>query len=156
MPTHLTEPYHVGVVVNDLERTMDSYGEIYGIERWMRIDTDYPARHCGRETHVANRNAFGYAGTTMYELVQPGVGDTPAAHFLATRGEGMFHLGYSVDDTSDLPPGTSVCFEVLSLEPPIVYLDTLDRLGFYLELVPRPMADRIIAAVTAATTEAGW
>jgi hypothetical protein len=89
----------------------------------------------------------------MFELVEPGVGDTPAAEFLATRGEGMFHLGYAVDDPSDLPAGTAVCFEVLSLDPPIVYLDTTEALGYYVELVPRPVAERLIEAVAAATRD---
>jgi catechol 2,3-dioxygenase-like lactoylglutathione lyase family enzyme len=148
-PTQLTQPYHAGVVVADLERAIDRYSEIHGIGRWMRLDTDYPARHCGRDTHVANHNAFGFAGTLMFELVEPGEGDTPAASFLSARGEGVFHLGYAVDDPLAIPPGTSVCFEVLSLDPPIVYLDTLEQLGFYIELVPRPVADHLMAALEA-------
>jgi catechol 2,3-dioxygenase-like lactoylglutathione lyase family enzyme len=148
-PIQLSQPYHAGVVVRDLERAIDRFTEIHGIEQWMRLDTDYPARHCGRETHVANHNAFGFAGTLMFELVEPGRGDTPAADFLNTRGEGVFHLGYAVDDPLALPPGTEVCFEVLSLDPPIVYLDTLQELGFYIELVPRPIAKQLIAAVEA-------
>lgn len=149
MTTTLTEPYHLGIVVADLEQAMRRYGEIYGIERWMRLDTDYPARHRGRETQVANYNAFGFSGTMMLELVEPGVGDTPAADFLANRGEGIFHLGYAVDDPGEFPGDTQPCFEVLSLDPPIVYLDTIDTLGYYLELVPRPLAERLMDAVRA-------
>jgi catechol 2,3-dioxygenase-like lactoylglutathione lyase family enzyme len=149
----LIDPYHIGIVVRDLEQAIAAYGAIHGIDRWMRLDTDYPARHRGRETHVANHNAFGFSGPMMFELVEPGVGDTPAAEFLATRGEGMFHLGYAVDDPSDLPAGTAVCFEVLALDPPIVYLDTTEALGYYVELVPRPVAERLIEAVAAATRD---
>lgn len=143
----LPEPYHLGIVVRDLDAAMRRYASIHGIDRWMRLDTDYPARHLGRETRVANRNAFGFSGDLMYELVEPGLGDTPAASFLASRGEGVFHLGYAVDDPTDLPAGTTVCFEVLSLDPPIVYLDTVGTMGFYLELVPRQIAEGLMAQV---------
>lgn len=149
MTTRLVDPYHIGIVVRDLDAAIAGYGRIHGIDSWMRLDTDYPARHRGRETHVANHNAFGYSGAIMLELVEPGIGDTPAAEFLTTRGEGMFHLGYAVDDPLALPPGTDVCFEVLSLDPPIVYLDTVPDLGYYVELVPRPVAEQLMDAVAA-------
>jgi hypothetical protein len=64
----------------------------------------------------------------------------------------VFHVGYATDDPTQRPDGAEACFEVhSSLRDDgtygIVYLDTLDRLGFFLELVHTPMAERVMGLV---------
>src|SRR4051794_7420462 len=135
--------YHLGVVVRDIDAAMGRYRTLLGVPSFHRLDTNYQARHRDWRGTIANRNAFGRWGDLVVELVEPGLGNGPAGEFLERRGEGIFHVGYATDDPTQRPGGVSACFEVLSSVRPdgtfgIVYLDTVDALGFFLELVHTP------------------
>ena len=140
--------YHLGVVVRDVDAAMATYRTVLGVPAFYRIDTNYQARHRGWHGTIANRNAFGTWGDLIVELVEPGLGNGPAGEFLEARGEGIFHVGYATDDPTQRPSGISACFEVLSSIRPdgtfgIVYLDTLELLGFFVELVHTPTAQQV-------------
>jgi methylmalonyl-CoA/ethylmalonyl-CoA epimerase len=144
--------YHLGVVVRDVDAAMDAYRSVLGVPAFHRIDTNYEARFRDWHGTIANRNAFGRLGDVMVELVEPGRGAGPAHYCLAARGEGVFHLGYMTDDPRQRPSGTEACFEVGSTRRPdgtygIVYLETFDTLGYFVELVDRPMAEGLITLV---------
>jgi methylmalonyl-CoA/ethylmalonyl-CoA epimerase len=144
--------YHLGVVVRDVDAAMSRYRTLLGVPTFHRLDTNYQARHRDWEGTIANRNAFGKWGPLVVELVEPGLGQGPAGEFLHGRGEGLFHVGYATDDPTQRPGGVLPCFEVHSSIRPdgsygIVYLDTLDTLGFFLELVHTTMAQRVIQLV---------
>ena len=144
--------YHLGVVVRDLDAAMATYGSVFGMAGFHRIDTNYEARHRDWTGTIANRNGFGRLGELMVELVEPGQGHGPAHEFLETRGEGLFHIGYATEDPAQRPGGVAPCFEVYPTRRPdgtygIVYLDTLESLGFFVELVERSAADRLMALV---------
>jgi len=146
--------YHLGVVVRDIDTAMHTYRTLLGVPSFHRVDTNYTARHRTWHGTIANRNAFGRWGALVVELVEPGLGLGPAREFLETRGEGVFHVGYATDDPTQRPGGVEACFEVGSTLRPdgthgIVYLDTLAELGFFLELVDRPMANNVLAMVDA-------
>jgi catechol 2,3-dioxygenase-like lactoylglutathione lyase family enzyme len=145
--------YHLGVATRDLDRAMAAWGTLLGVRAWHRIGTNYPARHRDWEGTIAQRNAFGRWGDVIVELVEVGQGNGPVREFLSTRGEGLFHVGYATDDPTQRPGGVEPCFEVRTPQPDgapgIVYLDTIDTLGFFLELVPTPLAERVIAMVDA-------
>jgi hypothetical protein len=144
--------YHVGVVVRDIDAAMTAYRSLLGVETFHRMDTHYEARHRDWTGTIANRNAFGRLGGLMVELVEPGLGRGPAHEFLDTRGEGLFHIGYATEHPDQRPGGVGPCFEVHSTRRSdgtygIVYLDTLESLGFFVELVARSTADRLITLV---------
>ncbi len=145
--------YHAGVAVADLDAAMEHYGHVWGLGPWSRIDTNYPARFGEWTGTVANRNAFAEWGPILLEMVEPGLGESPAKQWLREKGPGIFHLGYSVDEPVDHLGDLGVSFEVLDLQTAkgtrtIVYLDTIASLGYWVELVDRPLADRIISWVT--------
>ena len=144
--------YHLGVVVRDVDAAMARYRALLGVPAFHRLDTNYQARHRDWVGTIANRNAFGKWGDLVVELVEPGLGRGPAGEYLDSRGEGVFHVGYATDDPTQRPGGVAPCFEVHPTIRPdgthgIVYLDTLDTLGFFVELVDRPMAERIVELV---------
>lgn len=146
------ELYQLGIVVKDVEAAMVHYGRLLGVGPFMRVDTDYKARYRDWTGRVANRNAFAKWGNVYLELIEPGVGETNAKEWLNTRGEGIFHLGYAVDDVAMLPTGASVCFETLDQhmpdgKPMLVHLDTVGELGYFLELADRRMVDGLNAAI---------
>jgi methylmalonyl-CoA/ethylmalonyl-CoA epimerase len=142
------EMFQLGVVVRDLEAAMRHWGTVTGGREFLRIDTDYQAIHRGEEVHVANRNAFVPWGNVMVELVEPGRHEGLQWEWLSTRGEGLFHYGFATDDMTQRYPGKGVVFEPLSGEPPhIVFLDTADELGYYLELFPTDRAAALFERV---------
>jgi methylmalonyl-CoA/ethylmalonyl-CoA epimerase len=140
--------YQIGVVVRDLDAGMRHYSSLLGLGPYKRIDTDYTARYRDWTGRIANRNAFARWGNLYLEMIEPGVGQGNAMEWLHTRGEGIFHLGYATDDLEQRPGGTEVCFETLDTRTPdgrvaIIHLDTVEQLGYYVELTHRPLAEKL-------------
>jgi methylmalonyl-CoA/ethylmalonyl-CoA epimerase len=94
----MTEPLftridHVGLAVNDLDASIDFYETTFGLTV------------AGRETNEAQgvREAMLYVadapgGASYVQLLEPLSPDTTVGKFLATRGEGVHHIGYGVSD----------------------------------------------------------
>jgi methylmalonyl-CoA epimerase len=79
---------HVGIAVDDLETTVESYRRTLGVE---------PAH---RET-VADQGVeevLFAVGTSFIQLLGALGADTPVGRFLETRGPGVHHVAYRVDD----------------------------------------------------------
>ncbi len=80
--------HHVGLAVDDLDAAVVTYTSLLGatVEHRERLDdqgVDAVSLHVG-ESRV--------------ELVAPTDWDTPVGRFLASRGPGMHHVAYEVDD----------------------------------------------------------
>lgn len=159
--------YQIGVVVRDLERGMAQYRGLLGLGPFLQIETHYQARYRDWTGTIANRNAFTRWGQLYLEMVEPGLGQGNAREWLETRGEGIFHLGYATDHLGQRPDGVGVCFEAFGAQLPngdaaVIHLDTVDRLGYFVELSDRGLAnklngmiDRFLADATGATRTMG-
>jgi methylmalonyl-CoA/ethylmalonyl-CoA epimerase len=79
--------HHIGIAV----RTLDE-----GAETWSAIGLPEE----GREDVIpaATKVAMFPVGETRIELLEPMGEDTPVAKFLASRGPGIHHLCFEVDD----------------------------------------------------------
>jgi methylmalonyl-CoA/ethylmalonyl-CoA epimerase len=91
----LTRIDHIGLAVRDLEASIELYTSTFGLTV------------AGRETNEAQgvREAMLYVadapgGASYVQLLEPLSPDTPVGKFLATRGEGVHHVGYGVDDVA--------------------------------------------------------
>lgn len=87
-------------------------------------------------------------------MIEPGIGAGNAREWLQQRGPGMFHIGVAVDDVRIRPSDIEVVFEVRGQQQPdgspaIVHLDTVSRLGYFLKMTYRPLAERLSAMVAA-------
>ncbi len=80
--------HHIDFVVRDLDRAVEQYRRIFGIEPLPR--EELPER--GVEL-VRFR-----VGETWVILVQPIREESPVQAFLDRHGEGFFHIAYAVDD----------------------------------------------------------
>jgi catechol 2,3-dioxygenase-like lactoylglutathione lyase family enzyme len=92
----------VAVVVRDLDLAMKRYCEQLGIGGW-EVYTYGPHRmpkmtFRGKDQPYVMKLALAFVGETMYELIEPIEGPTTYHEYLDTRGEGLHHLGYYVDD----------------------------------------------------------
>ncbi|TMK84280.1 MAG: hypothetical protein E6G46_01110 [Actinobacteria bacterium] len=148
----LGDPYHIGVAVRDLVEAMPRFQELLGLGPWGRIDAEVPAVFRGAETVSGVRSAFARLGSMYVELVEPTVGDFPAKTFLDERGEGIYHLGYWVDDiqaaiSAAADRGLSVDWAFPAGKPQVVYLDARATWGFHVEFVSPKMRPGIEAAI---------
>ena len=144
--------YQIGVVVRDIEKGMEHYRNLLGLGPFWRLDTSYEGRYRDWRGHFANKNAFTKWGDVYLEMIEPGEGEGNAKEWLETRGEGIFHLGYAVDDMTRRPAGVDVCFESFGAtldngEAAVIHLDTVDQLGYYVELSDRNLVEKLNAMI---------
>ncbi|MFV0645928.1 MAG: VOC family protein [Sphingomonadaceae bacterium] len=150
--------YQVGVVVRDIDEGMDRYRRLFGLGPFWRLDTNYHGSYRDWTGNVANSNAFTRWGDLWLEMVAPGIGNSNAREWLETRGEGIFHLGFAVDDVMDHPTEWPVCFQPLSTKtddgrPALVHLDTVADFGFFTELSDRDLVEKLNARIAEALAD---
>lgn len=93
-------PHHICIVVRDIAKAITFYESI-GIGPWL----DYPPLEEFTELLTPDNDTFrkldfklAQVGPIQIQLGQPPEGDTYQGRFLAERGEGVFHMGFVVDD----------------------------------------------------------
>ena len=80
--------HHLGVAVADLDEALETYGRLFGATLEHR-------------STVADQGVHALSvllGGSRIELVAPTDDDSPVGRFLASRGPGMHHVAYAVDD----------------------------------------------------------
>jgi methylmalonyl-CoA epimerase len=84
----LTDIDHVAIAVHDLDAAIEHYRTWFG------------AQVAHRETIVSDgvEEALLAVGGSYVQLVCPTRDDSPVAKFLASKGEGLHHVGYRVAD----------------------------------------------------------
>ncbi len=84
----LTEIDHVAIAVNDLGAAIDYYRDTFGalVEHREVVESD------GVE------EALLAVADSYVQLLTPTRDDSPVAKYLETKGEGLHHIGYRVDD----------------------------------------------------------
>jgi len=94
------KPHHICIVVKDIEKTK-SYYESIGIGPWV----DYPPlveytnlNVMDEQGFFATRFVYTQIGDLQLQLAQPGEGKSHYEGFLETKGEGVFHIGFEVED----------------------------------------------------------
>lgn len=87
----LTEIDHVAIAVHDLEAAIDYYERAFGATVTHRevVESD------GVE------EALLAVADSYIQLLTPTTDDSPVAKSLETRGEGLHHIGYRVDDCAE-------------------------------------------------------
>src|SRR5450756_624399 len=86
----------VGIVVRDLEASMERYRSTLGIGNWqVKINSAPPLRclYRGRPASYRAKVAIARVGHLNLELIQYLEGDSIHRDFLESRGEGIEHLG---------------------------------------------------------------
>ena len=138
----------VAVVVRDLDATMARYVEL-GIGPW-EVYTYGPHRthrmtFRGEERPYVMTLALGWVGSTMYELIEHVGGPSIYEEFLSSRGEGLHHLGYYVDDiAAEIERMASLGYALLQSghgfgqDGAYAYFDTEGALGCIVEAIERP------------------
>jgi methylmalonyl-CoA epimerase len=81
---------HIAVAVSDIDAAAKFYVEKLGLKL------------VGRETVAQSKVVVGFirVGETRLELVQPDSPESPISKFLETRGPGLQHICFEVDDVA--------------------------------------------------------
>ena len=92
--------YQLGYVVRDIEKACRYYESVFGTGPFSDvIDVNMDgALLRGKPVETAIKVAFVQSGDVQIELIEPVVGKNLYTEFLETRGEGIHHLAYKVDD----------------------------------------------------------
>jgi methylmalonyl-CoA epimerase len=86
----LADVDHVGIVVEDLEAEVERYRRAFGLEP---VHREIVAPQGVEEVLFA-------VGTSYVQLLRPLGDDTPVGRYLATRGPGVHHLAFRVEDVA--------------------------------------------------------
>lgn len=144
----LPSPGQIGLVVNDLDKTMEYYSSTFGIGPWRVVDFDVPALRSRNHTYSWKaRVAFASLGSVELELVHILEGRSIHSEFLEKGREGLHHLGFFVskeemdtiiEQLSD--KGVEVLQGGMSgiKDGRYAYLDTEEIGGVIFELIYRP------------------
>jgi methylmalonyl-CoA/ethylmalonyl-CoA epimerase len=86
----LTEIDHVAIAVNDLDDAIAYYQATYGCE----VEHREVVEKDGVEEALLK------VADSYIQLLTPVRDDSPVAKYLASKGEGLHHVGYRVDDVA--------------------------------------------------------
>ena len=95
-----SELHHIAVVVRDLTQAVNYYSSVGigpfesypPIREYVRVDVPDESAFYDLQIRVAQ------IGPVSLQIIQPSEGRTIYGDFLENRGEGVFHLGFRVDD----------------------------------------------------------
>ncbi len=103
MSVELKRAVQIGIVVPDLERTVELLTSLFGLGPFHFIE--WPNRpdskywYLGAEEHIKIRQAFVQVGALELEFIQPIEGERNAyRQFLEEKGGGIHHVLFEVDD----------------------------------------------------------
>ena len=141
----------VGLVVRDLDRTVECYWKQYGIGPWHFYTYRKPLvkqmSYRGQPADYAMRIALAWIGPLRIELIEMAGGDSVYADFVREHGYGVHHFGVLVDDMDAALAQAAAAGLAMTMDGAgfgrdgdghYAYLDTEEDLGTTLELIARP------------------
>jgi methylmalonyl-CoA/ethylmalonyl-CoA epimerase len=144
--TPFSRLHHIAIIVKDINGAVECFSSL-GIGPFQA----YPPMRDYIKVNVPDKEAF-YAltikqtqiGPVALQLIQPGEGKTIYKDFLEREGEGVFHLGFVVDDIDrEETKLTAQGLKVLSSGrradgSGFTYFDTVDKAGVVLLIRQNP------------------
>jgi len=98
----LPEPSHIGIVTEDLQRTVANLGITCGVKKFTYVEPAYRNRkYHGVAEPFKFRLALVRVGSFLYELIQVIHGKTIYEDFIGKHGEGIHHMGYEIENLDD-------------------------------------------------------
>jgi len=142
---------HIGVVVKDLERTLDTLTNIFGIGPFKILDfppkdmkDDIEMTYHGKPADFSAKFCFADMGNVELEIIQPISGKSVWFDFLEKHGEGIHHLKFKVPDLEETKQYLNVYnFKMIQSGSAVgvnkgktwAYFGTEDKIGFVIEVL---------------------
>jgi len=135
---------HVGLVVKDLDKTIEYYQSL-GIGPFEKRTIDTPADKTmyGEPTDFKLIIGTAPMGPIKLEIIQPSEGATLLEEFLESKGEGINHIAFAVEDLEKekaklMMKGLKVILTIkLPTGAECAYFDTRQVGGVIMELVKK-------------------
>lgn len=147
---YFRNPIQIGMVVEDLEGTMENLEKIFGIGPFRVVDfppegeENVKMQYHGRDSKFRAKFCFFDLGNIELEIIQPLTGDTVWGDFLREKGPGLHHIKFSVpthDSTIECLTGQGIEISQMgasvgkNLGKEWLYYDTHDLIGFDIEMM---------------------
>jgi len=146
-PIRLQNVLQVCVVVEDLQKAMQQYWEVFGIGPWeigtFRSSDISNATLHGKPASFGMRGAVARIGNILWELLQPLEGESAYREFLDKKGVGVHHVCVSVENYDECVEemqkrGIGILMGGSLAGTSFVYMDTEKTLGTVIELIKMP------------------
>lgn len=97
---------HVSVIVRDVDKGVEYLASLGLGGQWRQIPGPAFSPMTDRKFHgkpfdYKFRGAMTQMGDVQFELLQPLDGPSPQKEFLESKGEGLYHLGFSVENLEE-------------------------------------------------------
>ncbi|MGZ4359533.1 MAG: VOC family protein [Gaiellaceae bacterium] len=138
-------PVQIGVVVRDLDEAVERHRRMFGIEDWIRVENGpqnlHGLHYRMRPAEYSMRLALS-GSEPQLELLQQLEGPSILAEWLARNGEGLHHLGYTVESVDEtIAQMAELGYECLQHgygfgrdgSGAFAYFDTESELGYLIE-----------------------
>lgn len=102
-PPFSNRVHHIGIVVRDMDKAIERLAAL-GIGPFEELNHQDLApligepTFRGKPTHVQSKIWNAKVGDIALELFEPDEGESPYREFLDSKGEGIHHIGFVVDD----------------------------------------------------------
>ena len=142
--TKIGEIHQIGIVVRDLQKTVDNYWATLGIGPWQIVKmeppilTDVTLRE--KPIEASMLAAIAQSGSIQLEVIQPLEGPSIWKEFLEERGEGLHHIQPFAQDPKVVlaalkAMGVDVLMSGRIGDNIFYYMDTEPLLGIILEFI---------------------
>jgi hypothetical protein len=146
----LPELSHIGVVTNNLDKTMKELEDLYGLKPFMVMVPPYVNTYLrGKPAEFKLKSAFYRSGQVVLEVISVLEGDTIYEEWLKDKGEGLHHLGYDIENIQEWVnyyEGKGIGVLQSGERPGVkwAYLDTTAYTGMIMELIERTEEGKLI------------
>lgn len=130
----------IGVVVNDVDKTVEFFSSVLGIGPWRTVEASRTKEEITTgATPYRVKLAFASFGPVQVELIQVLEGETVHTRFLKEKGEGLHHLGFYVPNMDEMVAelGKRGIGVLQSMRGRFAYMDTAAVGGIVVELIQR-------------------
>lgn len=92
----------IGIVVKNIDETVKFYKDVFGFGPFEIRYVDYPtATYYGKTAGYRGKRGFFYMGPIQIELIELVDGKTIHEDFLKTKGEGLNHIAFQVENLEE-------------------------------------------------------
>ena len=139
------EVCQVGIVVPDIENAVKTYAELFGVlPPEIELTDPYETAHTtykGKPSEAQAKLAFLDEDTPVIELIEPVGGPSTWKDFFDTKGQGMHHIAFLVENMEELCRRFADEFNMETIQTGdyeggcYAYIDATVQLGIYIELL---------------------
>lgn len=140
-----TEIDQIGVLSDDIEKTIETMRQIFGLEPTKRIDVapgSGDSYYRGKPRYAGTTIVFYRIGNIDLEIICPTAGESLHHEYLKKHGTGLYHIRYNVENydavlESMARRGFEPAMEGISSTgsgAKWAYFDTEPQLGYYIEI----------------------